>query len=416
MNFRLLLMVVFATFLLWVMAAAVKAQEEPPPPYAGLANPFPWSDSSAQKAGMELYQQSCQGCHGADGGNIAASDFSAAGYPGKLEERPDLYFWLLSEGRLDKGMPAYKSSLSEEQRWQVLTYLWSLGAEVTPSEVTRPEVMLPPSKSDTPLDCLSCHSRVLKGHDKLGSGSAACWSCHDSTTIGILRLADGTRLPLADSPPLCGQCHQKSYQAWNEGEHGVVARADGESGVPEAAKIKCISCHNPHQPQMDISAISKLPPAPVSSAQLDCLSCHVRILEGHDKLGSGSEACWACHDNRTMGVLHLANEETRFPLADFSRLCAQCHQKRYQAWSDGTHGAPAWNDGTVEIHGTQRVGCIGCHDPHQPQMVFTNITKPHPLPAPSPPPPSTELLIILGISLLVIIGIGVAVLRKGEGL
>ncbi len=292
-----------------------------------------------------------------------------------------------------------------------MTYLWSLGAEGGPPEVT------PSFESDKPLDCLSCHTRVLKGHDKIGSGSEACWVCHDSTSIGILRLADGTQLPLANSPPLCGQCHQRRYQAWNEGEHGVVAGEEREPGIPEAAKVKCVSCHNPHQPRIDLAAVGKPYPLPPTGeeAPLECLSCHVRILEGHDKLGSGSEACWACHDNRTMGVLHLASGETQFPLADFSRLCAQCHQKRYQAWTDGTHGAPAWLEGSVEVHGTQRVGCISCHDPHQPQMVFTNITKPHPLPAPSPPPPPVGPLMILGISLLVVMVIGVAVLRKGEG-
>ena len=141
-KFKLLLTVVSATLFLWVLAVAVLAQEEPPPPYAGLQNLFPWNDTSAQEAGKGLYQQSCLGCHGAQGKNIAGADFSTADSPGSLEERPDLYFWILSEGKLDRGMPPFKSSLTEEQRWQVLTYLWSLGAavppEVTPSPAEPP--------------------------------------------------------------------------------------------------------------------------------------------------------------------------------------------------------------------------------------------------------------------------------------
>ncbi len=137
MKFRLLLIAGIVTLLLVVLAAAVIAQEEPPSPYAGLKNPFPWSDTSVQEVGQRLYQQSCLGCHGAGGDSIAGSDFSAADYPQRLEERPDFYFWVLSEGRLDRGMPPYKSSLSEEQRWQILTYLRSLGAQV-PSGVTPP--------------------------------------------------------------------------------------------------------------------------------------------------------------------------------------------------------------------------------------------------------------------------------------
>ncbi len=137
MKFKALLIVVPIAFFLWVLASAVLAQGEPPPPYAELKNPFPWSDASAQEVGKGLYQQYCLGCHGANGGNIAGADFSTATHPQSLEERPDFYFWILSEGRLDKGMPPFKSSLSEEQRWQVLTYLWSFG-EAVPSEETPP--------------------------------------------------------------------------------------------------------------------------------------------------------------------------------------------------------------------------------------------------------------------------------------
>jgi len=57
-----------------------------------------------------------------------------------LEASPDRFFWILSEGMLAKGMPGYKSSLSEEQRWQALTYVWSLGKAVTPG----------PSPGETP--------------------------------------------------------------------------------------------------------------------------------------------------------------------------------------------------------------------------------------------------------------------------
>lgn len=135
------LLVVFpVAFSLLVTAVAVMAQEEIPAPYAGLENHFPWQDEAAAAAGGELYKQSCLGCHGLDGGNLSGSNFSAADYPQKLENRADYYFWIFSDGALDRGMPAYKSSLSEEERWQVVTYLHSLGAvpEETP-ETTGPE-------------------------------------------------------------------------------------------------------------------------------------------------------------------------------------------------------------------------------------------------------------------------------------
>ncbi len=153
--------------------------------------------------------------------------------------------------------------------------------------------------------------------------------------------------------------------------------------------------------------------APESDATLDCLSCHTKVLKGHDKLGPGSEACWSCHYPTEMTTLHLASGETRFPLSDFPRLCAQCHQKRYEAWIRGTHGV-AWQEGQPTIPGTDRVECAYCHEPHQPQIALLDITKPHPLPAPSAPSPPTGPLIMLGISLLLILAVGVAVLTRGE--
>jgi mono/diheme cytochrome c family protein len=124
-----LLAILAAVFLILISATVVLAQGEIPPPYAGLENPFPWDDSTAQEAGQSLYQKSCLGCHGVEGNNISGSDFSATDYPQRLEDEPDLYFWILSEGESDKGMPAFKSSLTEEERWQLLTYLWSLGGQ-----------------------------------------------------------------------------------------------------------------------------------------------------------------------------------------------------------------------------------------------------------------------------------------------
>lgn len=259
-----------------------------------------------------------------------------------------------------------------------------------------------------PLDCLRCHTRVLKGHDKLGSGTEACWVCHDSTDMTLLRLVDGTKLSPASSPQLCGQCHQRKYDAWGEGTHGTFS---------VVGRVKCADCHDPHQPQMAPSSVSKpSPPASEPGTALDCLSCHTRVLKGHDKLGEGSEACWACHYNMEMGVLSLAGGETHLPLSDSPQLCGQCHQKRYEAWSEGEHGVPAWKQGEPGISGAEEVKCVNCHEPHQPQVALLNITELHPPSAPSPPPPPVQPLIILGISLLLIITAGVVVATRGEGL
>ena len=131
MKFKLLVIVSFIALLVAISIAAVSAQGESSPevpdPYAGLENPFSWADSAVQEEGSAVYRQSCLGCHGVDGSNLSGSDFSAEAYPQHLEENPALLFWILTEGSLERGMPPYKSSLSDEQRWKVLTYAWSLG-------------------------------------------------------------------------------------------------------------------------------------------------------------------------------------------------------------------------------------------------------------------------------------------------
>ncbi len=147
LKLKLLFMVLPAALFLWVMAAAVIAQEEVPAPYAGLENPFAWDDAPARDSGQQIYQSSCLGCHGIVGGSIAAYDFSAADFAQGLETRADYYLWVVSEGRMQEGMPAYQSSLAEEKRWQVLTYLHSLAlpeeAAPEPAETTSPPKAAP---------------------------------------------------------------------------------------------------------------------------------------------------------------------------------------------------------------------------------------------------------------------------------
>lgn len=146
--------------------------------------------------------------------------------------------------------------------------------------------------------------------------------------------------------------------------------------------------------------------APESNAPLDCLSCHPNI-EFHG-LGVGKEACWVCHDSMVTDCaaprrLRLA-DGTLLPLADSTPLCAQCHQKRYNAWKEGTHGFP----GIVGVH------CVVCHNAHLPQIVFWNITEPHPPIAPSPPSPPIVPLVMLGVSLLLVTAVGVVLAKKGK--
>ncbi len=82
------------------------------------------SDPDAVAGGKKLYGQQCTRCHGPDGQGIGGkpslkSERVQNATPGELE-------WLLRNGSLKNGMPSW-SSLPEQQRWQIVSYVRSLG-------------------------------------------------------------------------------------------------------------------------------------------------------------------------------------------------------------------------------------------------------------------------------------------------
>ncbi len=140
-KFRVLALgLLIGVIALLLVSSITTAEEETPPPYRGMSNPYPWDDESAQSAGKSIYSQKCAGCHGINGASLADSDFSTEEYAADLEENPGYYFWILSEGALRRGMPGYSSSLSEDERWLILTYTWSLKSASTPQPEGLPVV------------------------------------------------------------------------------------------------------------------------------------------------------------------------------------------------------------------------------------------------------------------------------------
>lgn len=95
---------------------------------AGRRNPLE-SDPEALAAGAKLFEIHCAECHGPN---------AAGGKKGpslRVEEvqqaTPGTLFWLLTNGVVRKGMPVW-SRLPEPQRWQLVSYIKSLG----PSQVS----------------------------------------------------------------------------------------------------------------------------------------------------------------------------------------------------------------------------------------------------------------------------------------
>ena len=84
-------------------------------PYAG--------QPAVVSAGSRLYATNCSSCHGSSGqGNGAMPALSL----GPTQSASDgEVFWFITTGAVEKGMPSW-SSLSERQRWQLVSYLKSL--------------------------------------------------------------------------------------------------------------------------------------------------------------------------------------------------------------------------------------------------------------------------------------------------
>ncbi|MGA8619342.1 MAG: PQQ-dependent sugar dehydrogenase [Candidatus Sulfotelmatobacter sp.] len=92
-----------------------------------MKNPYE-RDSAAVQAGKRLYARNCLSCHGRNGegsGNVPSL------IDGRLESAtPGEVFWFITKGDKDNGMPSW-AQLPEKQRWQIVSYVKSLGLPQT---------------------------------------------------------------------------------------------------------------------------------------------------------------------------------------------------------------------------------------------------------------------------------------------
>ena len=92
-----------------------------------LKNPFP-PTTGAIAAGLQIYKNHCQRCHGqyGDGKGDKASELSVA--PGDFTDVSKMdrltegeLYWQVTKGR--RPMPSFAEKLNDEQRWQVVDYI-----------------------------------------------------------------------------------------------------------------------------------------------------------------------------------------------------------------------------------------------------------------------------------------------------
>jgi thiosulfate dehydrogenase len=121
-------------------------------------------------AGMKMYQSSCAGCHGDIQHSHAA--FGDAFYPRApqfVEDAPDMpenqNFYIIQHGVRFSGMPSWNGALSEQEIWQVTTFLshmdklspqvsgaWKMAAAATPGADSSPDASKPDSKEKKSMD------------------------------------------------------------------------------------------------------------------------------------------------------------------------------------------------------------------------------------------------------------------------
>jgi glucose/arabinose dehydrogenase len=91
-------------------------------------NPYARKRAAAQ-AGANLFARHCASCHGPTGGGTANIPALATGPAQNAAD--GAIFWFITQGDPNNGMPSW-SSLSEPERWQIVTYLKALGGANPP--------------------------------------------------------------------------------------------------------------------------------------------------------------------------------------------------------------------------------------------------------------------------------------------
>ncbi len=96
--------------------------------YAGLTNPL-GADAATQ--GAEVFQTNCEMCHGSQGHGDGPAGQALDPRPRNLAElqtkaSDDFLFWRIREGKPGTPMVAWKGILTDEQIWQVISFIRTL--------------------------------------------------------------------------------------------------------------------------------------------------------------------------------------------------------------------------------------------------------------------------------------------------
>ena len=99
-----------------------------PTEYAGLKNPL---GAGAAVQGAEVFKTNCEMCHGPQGHGDGPAGQALDPRPRNLAELQtkagdDFLFWRIREGKLGTSMVGWKGILTDEQIWQIVSFIHTL--------------------------------------------------------------------------------------------------------------------------------------------------------------------------------------------------------------------------------------------------------------------------------------------------
>ncbi|HVF26084.1 MAG TPA: cytochrome c [Anaerolineales bacterium] len=128
----LFIIIILGVLTLMACGASAKEVVQTPAPvpaeFAGATNPF---GAEAAAEGAEIFRASCELCHGPQGHGDGVAGQSLEPQPKNLATLQatvgdDFLFWRIHEGKPGTAMVAWNGILTDEQIWQIVSFIRTL--------------------------------------------------------------------------------------------------------------------------------------------------------------------------------------------------------------------------------------------------------------------------------------------------